>query len=82
MCKKYYEEADEIKKIYTREEKKFAGREMSGGYKNDSITRIKTANKKNLYSQYEIYILPVMKFVLGTGLFHVDQCEYGIYVSA
>ena len=34
---------------------------------------------KEIYGQYEMYILPVMKFVLG--LFPVDQCEYGIYVS-
>ena len=35
---------------------------------------------KEIYGQYEMYILPVMKFVLAL-VFPVDQCEYGIYVS-
>ena len=34
---------------------------------------------KNLYSQYEIYILPVLRFRSGNGLFHMDQYQYGIY---
>ena len=31
--KKYYGELTQLEKMYSREEKKFAGREMSGGYK-------------------------------------------------
>ena len=31
--KKYYSELTRLEKIYSREEKKFAGREMSGGYR-------------------------------------------------
>ena len=31
--KQYYTQLTKLEKIYTREEKKFAGREMSGGYR-------------------------------------------------
>ena len=31
--KQYYAQLTKLEKIYTREEKKFAGREMSGGYR-------------------------------------------------
>ena len=31
--KQYYSQLTKLEKIYTREEKKFAGREMSGGYR-------------------------------------------------
>ena len=30
---------------------------------------------KNLYSQYEIYIMPVLRFVSGICLFYMDQYE-------
>lgn len=44
--KNYYEELTQLSKIYGREDKKSSARGVTGGYKNDSITRIKTANKE------------------------------------
>ena len=47
---------------------------------NDSITWVKAENKRNIRTVWNVY--PACNEVCScTGLFPVDQCEYGIYVS-
>lgn len=44
--KNYYEELTQLSKIYGREDKNLQPEELQEDIKNDSITRIKTANKE------------------------------------
>ncbi len=34
---------------------------------------------KGIYAQYEMYLLPLLKFVLALVYFMLDQYQHGIY---